>query len=381
MPLSVNPLLRARYVIFAGVLAIFLWGTVAVVRGFAVDNSVGVWFAQDDPALVEYREHLNEFGATEWTLLMVETDSLESAESWRELRGLTTALGEVDHVRRVVSLASLAGAEGRPAELLRQLERHPVARNLLSTAGGASRTVLLLETDNFLNRQDAYRQELVDAVHATVRRYPSITDHAVAGTSVINAELNRSALRDMFLFFTLVTLLVFSISLALFRSFRDAAVLLIGAAGTVVVTMGFVAAAGYSLNMVTIMLPTVLVSLSVADTIHLIFAFRERLARGSAPRPAAEEALRELAPRLVLTSVILMGGFGSMIASSFLPTANFGLFSSLTLLLALVADLLLLPLALRGWGQWRAGRALRRAPRRGGETGMRPFTTQEEDLT
>ena len=80
------------------------------------------------------------------------------------------------------------------------------------------------------------------------------------------------------------------------------------------------------------------------DTIHVVFCYRERARAGY--RRAVEHALSTVGPRINLTSLILMGGFGSMAVSEYLPTANFGMFSCLTTFAALVMDLTVLPLAL-----------------------------------
>lgn len=49
---------------------------------------------------------------------------------------------------------------------------------------------------------------------------------------------------------------------------------------------------------------------------------------------------------MVMTSVILVVAFSIMGLSDFIPTSQFGLLSSLTIILALVADLTLLPVIL-----------------------------------
>ena len=81
------------------------------------------------------------------------------------------------------------------------------------------------------------------------------------------------------------------------------------------------------------------------DSIHFIFCYQERACAGS--RRAVEHALSTVGPRIILTSLILITGFGSMAVSEFLPTANFGMFSCLTIFAALVMDLTVLPLALQ----------------------------------
>ncbi len=65
-------LIRRRIPILACWLVVSLGAGDLFLRGVSIDNSVGVWFPQDDPALVDYEQSLREFGESEWTLLMVE---------------------------------------------------------------------------------------------------------------------------------------------------------------------------------------------------------------------------------------------------------------------------------------------------------------------
>ena len=341
--------IRSRYLVFAGMFLVTAAGSALAVRGFAIDNSVGIWFAQDDTKLEEYEQYLEQFGHREWTILMVETDSLESPPFIKDLKRLTRRLARLDHVNRVVSMVNApgttAGRDREGPEVVGQLRRHPFAGDLLLRPGDDRRTVLLLQTDNYIKRQDPYRMALVDAIHAEVERYPSITDHSLAGTSVINAELNRSARRDMFVFFTLVTLLVFVFSLVMFRSLRDAVVLLTVAGSTVVLTMGLIAAAGYSLNMITIMLPTVLIALSVADSIHVIHTFHE-VRLNSGPGPAVGQTVRRVWLPCLGTTVTTMVGFISLCGSSVLPIFQLAVFGCCGIAVALAVSLGVAPLML-----------------------------------
>ena len=86
-----------------------------------------------------------------------------------------------------------------------------------------------------------------------------------------------------------------------------------------------------------------------------------------------EHALSTVGPRIILTSLILMGGFGSMAVSEYLPTANFGMFSCLTTFAALVMDLAVLPLALSGSRRHRAGFAGASGRLSAGSTRSRTF--------
>jgi uncharacterized membrane protein YdfJ with MMPL/SSD domain len=51
---------------------------------------------------------------------------------------------------------------------------------------------------------------------------------------------------------------------------------------------------------------------------------------------------------IIITTIILLGGFGSLMFSAFLTTFYIGLFVTMTLVLAVITDLTLLPLLLLG---------------------------------
>lgn len=343
--------IKARYLVFAGALLITLAGSLFVLRDFRIDNSVGIWFAQDDPALVDYQQYLDDFGHTEWTLLMVETESLAAPAFLKDLRALTIRLARLDHVERVVSLVNAPGSlTSPPSDLLRRddlqrLAQSPFARKVLMRPGDQRRTLLLLQTANDLSKQDPYRLALVDSIHAAVAAYPSISRHSLAGTPVINAELNRSAKTDMFVFFALVTLLVFVVSLIMFRSVKDASVVLTVSAGSVTFSMGLIVAVGYSLNMVTIMLPTVLIALSVAGTIHVIHTFH-RIRREEGAERAVSQTIRRVWLPCLGTSITTIVGFMSLSGSSVLPIFQLAVFGSCGVAMALLLSLTVAPLML-----------------------------------
>jgi len=330
---------RHRRWILGGWLLLLLGGGGLLAARFRIDNSVGVWFPAGDPELERYETFLDEFGHWEWTLILLETKDLNDPAFQSDLKTLTADLAGLRYVRRAVSLAGVfpPPVGGIP------VDNDPTT--LLLRPGDTERTAILLETANYLTREDAYRLSLVEAIDAAVLRFPSIRAHHVAGTSVVNAELNRAARRDMFVFFTLVGVLVTLLSLLLFRSWRDTAVLLAVALSAAGSTLGLVVLCGYSLNMITILLPTVLIALSVADVVHLVHAFHEERRRAEL-EDALDRAVRNLWLPCLGTTLTTVGGFLSLAGSSMLPIFQLAVFTSCGLLLTWIFTLGVAPLLL-----------------------------------
>jgi predicted RND superfamily exporter protein len=100
---------------------------------------------------------------------------------------------------------------------------------------------------------------------------------------------------------------------------------------------------GVTMKISTSLIFTIAFGIAVDDTIHFISKLKLELAAGKSLLYALKNTMISTGKAIILTTCILMAGFMTMIASTFNSTFYIGLLISLTLLLAVVADLLLLP--------------------------------------
>ena len=106
--------------------------------------------------------------------------------------------------------------------------------------------------------------------------------------------------------------------------------------------LGFMGWVGLPLDIATVMVAAVVLSLAVDDTLHTLGHFRQLGPRVGARR-AMVRTLTLTAPAYLLTGIILVAGFGVCALSDFAPTARFGLVSAFAIGLAVLGDLFLLP--------------------------------------
>lgn len=328
-----NPHVR-RGILCVCALAVLVSGAVLATR-FRIDNSVSVWFAGDDPALAEYRRIQSDFGAREWTLVAVEWASPDEAIRAPERERFVARIRRQPEVHIVVSAAQFPPDARIVREFLRPDPQSPMEG-------------ILVQVTNDLDRQDGYREALVDGLRGAATELPGIRRVRIAGIAAINGELNRSARRDMTVFFPAVALLLTVLGWLLFRNVRDTAVLLAVALTTVVATMGLLVASGYPLNMVTIMLPTVLIALSVADVVHLVHVFHATRRAGIAPDRAAGVAAWKVAWPCLGTTLTTAAGFLAFAGSSVLPIYQLAIFGATGVALAWVLTMTLAPALLVG---------------------------------
>ena len=101
---------------------------------------------------------------------------------------------------------------------------------------------------------------------------------------------------------------------------------------------------GIALKPSTILVFSIAFGISVDDTIHFLAKYRQELisTKGSI-KESVFAALQETGVSMLYTSVVLFFGFFIFIASDFGGTVALGLLVSITLLIAMLSNLLLLP--------------------------------------
>ena len=126
------------------------------------------------------------------------------------------------------------------------------------------------------------------------------------------------------------------------RELRGALLALLPNLWPLLLLLGGMGWAGIPVDLATVMVASIVAGLVVDDTIHTLASFGELRRRLGAPRAVAER-LEKTTPAFVVSGLVLAAGFGVCGLSSFAPIARFGLLSMTTLLVALAADLLLVP--------------------------------------
>ena len=141
-------------------------------------------------------------------------------------------------------------------------------------------------------------------------------------------------------FVLVATLLMFTL---LLRSWRLAVIGLLPnvlAATTVLAFMHFLS---IPLDIMTITIAAIVIGIGVDDAIHYLHRFRQQLRSRCSVEQAVLTSHRTTGQALYFTSFTVIAGFSVLLLSRFVPTAYFGGLAALAMLLALAANLLLLP--------------------------------------
>jgi predicted RND superfamily exporter protein len=143
-----------------------------------------------------------------------------------------------------------------------------------------------------------------------------------------------------------VIMLMFMIQ---FRSLRLAIISIIPnliSAGMVLGLMGWLK---IPLDIMTITIAAITIGIAVDDTIHYVHRFNEELVIDGDALATMHRCHDSVGRAMYYTSITIIVGFSILALSNFIPTIYFGLFTSLAMLIAMFANLTLLPLLLILW--------------------------------
>lgn len=191
-------------------------------------------------------------------------------------------------------------------------------------------------------------QRLIRAIeeHARAQLDPAL-DMRITGESILAKRAADSMAEGQAQSLLLMITIIFLIISGLFLSLRAGLLAIAPNLLPILVLFGVMGFAGVPLNTGTAMVAAIAIGICVDDTIHFLVVYNQQMR----DQPTADAGIRatllhETRPMLS-TSVALAAGFAVLAASSFPPVRDFGLLSTLVMLAAVAANLLLLPVLLR----------------------------------
>lgn len=328
-----------------------------------IDNSVAIWFMQDDPELKIYDTYNKDFGEKEWTVLMLKTNSIYSPQFLSDLSEITNSIENLEHIIKVNSIANIRDNVSTEDGFLNykqvlpekkiltkndlqnfkiRLASNPIFENSLIQHKNDSTTIILIQNDNLIRHLEPYRITMVDSIQNIISRYSSVSNHALAGTTVVNAELNRSSKQDVIIFYTLITVMLIIFGWFSMRSIKNIIAMLVVVVGSLVPSMGLLALLHIPYNMATVMVPTILIALSVADVIHVIEHFHDQR-KSQSSKEAIVYTIQHLWKPGLYTTITTLVGFSSFAFSTVSPIFQLGMLASFGIVLAYAITMIIIP--------------------------------------
>lgn len=167
---------------------------------------------------------------------------------------------------------------------------------------------------------------------------------SVTGKALVFQKGTHYLVNNLILSLSLAIFLIAVFMAWMFRSFKMIIISLIPNLLPLIITAGVMGFVGVPIKPSTILVFSIAFGISVDDTIHFLAKYRQELiANNWKIKKSVFAALRETAVSMFYTSIVLFFGFSVFTISSFGGTVALGALVSITLLFAMLSNLLLLP--------------------------------------
>ena len=187
-------------------------------------------------------------------------------------------------------------------------------------------------------RIEAFQQDL----NEIREEYPDFR-FTVTGTVVAASQNMHEIILDLARSLAIAAALVFLVFTIVFRSIKIGLLSVIPNAFPLLVAAAGLTLLGFPLQITTALTFSLCLGLAVDDTMHVLIRYRAIRQLGSKPTTAVRRTINHVGPALVVTTLILFAGFASMMTSPLPSVRIFAAMCGLTLVTALVGDLLILP--------------------------------------
>lgn len=209
-----------------------------------------------------------------------------------------------------------------------------------STGQFARITTFMKDTD-----PDRFKRIEEDLNQEITKVFPSERYNvSVTGKALVFQKGTHYLVNNLVLSLSLAILLIAVIMAWMFRSFKMIVISLIPNLLPLIITAGVMGYVGVPIKPSTILVFSIAFGISVDDTIHFLAKYRQELvANHWKIKKSVFAALRESSISMFYTSIVLFFGFSVFTISSFGGTVALGALVSITLLFAMLSNLLLLP--------------------------------------
>jgi uncharacterized protein len=166
----------------------------------------------------------------------------------------------------------------------------------------------------------------------------------VTGMLVLYNNMLQSLFRSQILTLGFVFLAILAMFVVLFRNLKMAGLTIIPNILAASAILGLMGGLGIPLDIMTITIAAIAIGIAVDNAIHYVHRFSDEFEKDQNYWGAIQRSHRSIGKAMYYTTLIIALGFSILAFSNFIPTIYFGLLTGLSMVIALAANLMLLPL-------------------------------------
>ena len=331
--------------IVLGVLIVGISG-LQTLKKLSIDNSLGIWFLEEDPSYKAYIEYQETYGSDEIFIVMLPVSNALEQKNVDLLRALNNSLDSMPFVQTAYSLAKAKYPviAGKKVSFRPLYEEKRSEKSIKKLWGDMPELMSQLVSKDFKNlflyvqlrptpSIEKDRKDIAQEIETVISRY--FESYHITGPPVLNEAYNKGIYKESLLFGGLTVLVITLMLLWFLPSKKYLLIALFSVGAPISILFGMISGFGYSLNMISMLIPTILMVYSVSDVVHLINIY-DREAYGLATIDRLSAAIKKSFTPCFYTTLTTFVGYFALYLSPLPAFKNMGLFTCIGLVLSYV---------------------------------------------
>ena len=315
----------------------------------SVDNSLGIWFLEDDPSYKAYIDFQENFGSDEIFIAMLPVKNAIGETEVSALKDLHKKIEALPYVQTSFSLAKAkypiyANNKINFDDLYNVKRSEKGLKNLFSKLPNITSQLVTKDYKNqFFYIQlnptptvEEDRQAIATEIRTIIET--NYENYYLTGPPVLNEAYSKGIYKESLIFGVLTVLVITIMLLFLLPSKRYLIISLLSVAVPISLLFGLITSLGFALNMISMLIPTILMVYSVSDAVHIINIYHKE---GLTHKPLTKVELLAVAIRKSLTpcfytTLTTFVGYFALYLSPLPAFKNMGVFTCIGLVFSFI---------------------------------------------
>lgn len=358
-----NIILRNRFTIIGALTLLTVFFGYHAFHGLKLDNKYGIMLPQKAEAKVDYDHFKEMFGEDGGSLIIgIESDSLYTEENFLKWKELGDSILKIDGVESVVSEATLFtvsnNTETKKFEahrifsdtkykeksidsIEREVKNNPLFRDLLYNDKNVSLMMVGVD-ESFIS--DRKKANVILEIEALADKYSAnFGSLRYAGMPHLRVVIGNQVMKEMYIFIGLLIVVTSLLIFLFFRSLRVVFICNLVVAIAVIWSMGTIGALGFSLTIMTALIPPLMIVIGIPNCIFLMTKYHQEVLEHGNKVLALTRVIRKIGTATFLTNLTTSLGFLTFVTTNSPKLMEFGICAAINIIMVFVISITLLP--------------------------------------
>jgi predicted RND superfamily exporter protein len=329
-----------------------------------MENKYGIVLPKNSTTTQNYRLFKENFGEDGSTFVIaVQTDSLYTGKNFLRWKELGDSILQLDGVESVISEATLFNINNNKKEnkfeierifsdvtyqeksveqIKNEIRRNPLYRNVLYNDSAHVSLMMVAMDERYLN--DLKKSGVVFNIQELAHKFcDEMGEVHFAGLPYIRVVLAKRINKEMYVFIAISMLVSAMLMYFFFRSFRAVFICMTVVGVSVIQAMGTIALMGYNISIMMALIPPLMIVIGIPNCIYLYNKYHQELALHGNKMKALNRVVSKTGIAMFLTNVTTALGFVTFLFTSSEKFYEFGMISTINIMLCYVISLCLVP--------------------------------------